>query len=87
MPEKMHTDPIYRTVKLLDLKGKENVGIHIKISGQRKKHMRKTIRFPSDFPYQHSILRAAEQRKYIEKIKALSKNFTAGQYEYTESRK
>lgn len=63
MPEKMHTDPIYGTIKLLDLKGKENVGIHIKISGQRKKHMRKTIRLPSDFPYQHSILRAAEQRR------------------------
>lgn len=49
MPEKMHTDPIFKTIKLLDLKGKENVGICIKISGQRKKHMRKTIRLASNF--------------------------------------
>ena len=82
----MHTDPIYRTIKLLDLKSKENVGIHIKISGQRKKHMRSGWLqiFHTNIPFSEQ---QSNVDKYIKKIKSLSKNFTAGQYEYTESRK
>lgn len=88
MPEKNAYRSNLQKIKLLDLKGKENVGIYIKISGQRKSICSKPSGWLHIF---HTNIPFSEQHsnvdKYIKKIKSLSKNFTAGQYEYTESRK